>query len=1139
MPDHIATRRRLLEALREELVGPSPQGIPIDCTTPITFDQREQSFGPWRQAGSGEEILQRDRPVKRYGIGVLHPLGTMEELDLDTTLPTEDGEPDVLTGQAQSVLEAMEERSGGTVAEAENDDLDLSTANTYRPSTMGISFLAELDDEAVLRVTLTGGRYRRKAITVAGQQRDWWLRSPLQLSTSFTSAALRAASGSKVAAANVEYENTDNLDLRVEVFARPFENYSLITACIVNRTPFADPVDERCVFQTHLVATITGETSLIRPYPVPEAQQPDEEEDSLALVYRHQQTFAVGHGCAAEWDTTTSEQVHSVSGECLPTCEVPSITSEITGNDGARIEVSMATLAGLRDEDPLRPFDALIAEYEVWIQSRTREAQGLMLRYQPAARRHLEACNRCVARMRRGLEYLRNNPIAFRAFQLANHAMLLQQLRGRREPRRVQYDERAQRFTFLEPYPTIDVRTNDCYWRVFQAAFLLMSIESTGEAAAAERRTVELIWFPTGGGKTEAYLGLAAFSMFLRRLRDTHDIGVHVLTRYTLRLLTAQQFQRASGLICTMEYLRQQDRNLGDTPFSIGIWLGGSTTPNTRQEARSILQGLTRGDKYAENQFLLNRCPWCGAQLGPVKYDGRPPRGAPLVIGYERSGATVILRCTDQQCTFRPRLPVFVIDEDIYEERPTLVIGTIDKFAMLSWRPEARTLFGIASDGTRECSPPGLIIQDELHLIAGPLGSLAGLYETVIEELCTDQRNDTIVPPKIISSTATIRRYEDQIRSLYARTDTALFPPPGLDASDSFFARYASDDRGQLLPGQMYVGVHGAGLGSVQTAQVRTFTALLQAPKTFGDDERDPWWTLMVFFNSLRELGTTLSLFQSDIPDRFKVLRIRLGIPWDRVRSIWNIRELTGRLRSDEVPQAIAALEVPYGSTQRPVDVCLASNIIEVGIDIARLSLLCVVGQPKTTSQYIQVTGRVGRRWEERPGLVVTIYSPSKPRDRSHFEKFRSYHERLYSHVEPTSVTPFSPPTLDRALHAVLTVYARHFGDQRIAQHPYPYPSQLIERVRDIIHSRVGIVDPEERDNCERLLQRRAQEWQRWERTCWSGNFQAQDAPLLREAGAYVPREWARLSWPTPTSMRNVDAECDAIITSTYLTEGD
>lgn len=1136
MPDHIAARSRLLQALREELVGPSPQGNPIDCAEQISFDQNEQSYGPWYQVGSGEEILQRDRPIKRYGIGVLYPLGTFEETDVPAPSPIEDGERDIVTGQAQATLEAMEERSGGSVAEIDDDDLDLSGANTYRPSTMGISFLARLNTDAILDVNLTGGRYSRKIISVAGQQREWWLRTPLQVSASFASAGLRTDNSTKVTATDNQRENTDNLNLSIEVFARPFENDHLITACVVNRTPYAEPVDERSIFQAHLVATVRGEGSSILPYPEPEAQQRDQEEESLDLLYRYQQTFAVGHGCAAGWESTRTE-VHEVDGNCLPACEVPSITSVITRDDGTIIEVSMAILAGLRRGDPFVPLSALISEYEEWIRRREAEAQGFAPRYQQAARRHIESCNRCVARMRRGLDYLRTDVTAFRAFQLANHAMLLQQLRSRREPRRVQYDERNQRFMFLETPPVVDVQTNDRYWRAFQAAFLLMSIESTGKTASAERETVDLIWFPTGGGKTEAYLGLAAFSMFLRRLRDPEDAGVHVLTRYTLRLLTAQQFQRASGLVCAMEFLRQQVNDLGTRPFSIGIWLGGSTTPNTRQEARSVLQGLTRGDKYVENQFLLDRCPWCGAQLGPIKYDGRPPRGAPLVIGYERSGPTVIIRCTDAQCTFRTRLPVFVVDEDIYAERPTLVIGTIDKFAMLAWRPQARAIFGIGPGGTRECSPPGLIIQDELHLIAGPLGSLAGLYETVIEELCTDRRNHA-VRPKIISSTATIRRYEDQIRCLYARPDTALFPPPGLDASDSFFARYATDTAGRILPGRVYIGVHGAGLGSVQTAQVRTFTALLQAPKAFVDDERDPWWTLMVFFNSLRELGTTLSLLQSDIPDRFKVLRNRLGIQWDQVRSIWNIRELTGRLRSDEVPQAIAALEVPYGSTQRAVDVCLASNIIEVGIDIDRLSLLCVVGQPKTTSQYIQVTGRVGRRWQERPGFVVTIYGPSKPRDRSHFEQFKSYHERLYSHVEPTSVTPFSPPTLDRALHAVLTVYSRHLGDQILAEQPYPFPSQLVRRVRDIILSRVGVVDPDEQQQCERLLERRIQEWQRWERTRWSGNFQSQDAPLLREAGAYVPREWVRLSWPTPTSMRNVDAECDAVITSTYLTEG-
>jgi Helicase conserved C-terminal domain len=721
--------------------------------------------------------------------------------------------------------------------------------------------------------------------------------------------------------------------------------------------------------------------------------------------------------------------------------------------------------------------------------------------------------------------------------------MLLQQLRARRGVRSIQYDEKSKRFSFNEPHPEpdpINIPVDRGSWFAFQIAFLLMSVRSAAQGCAPDRRTVELIWFPTGGGKTEAYLGLAAFTMFLRRLRNKDDAGVQVLTRYTLRLLTAQQFLRASGLICAMEALRKDNEDeLGDHEFSIGMWLGGATTPNTRSDARSVLAGLNKGDRYTENQFVLDRCPWCSAQIGPIDYGQKPPKGAPFVEGYERRGDTVVLRCSDVRCRFNRGLPVYVVDEDIYEKRPTLVIGTIDKFAMLAWKPQARAIFGLGEDGNRVSSPPGLIIQDELHLISGPLGSISGLYETLVEELCTDRRGTDPVPPKIVSSTATIRRYEDQIRALYGRGDVALFPPPGLEEGDSFFARYARDSQGELLPGRVYLGVHGPGFGSVQTAEVRTFTALLQAPIPLNDEDRDPWWTLLLFFNSLRELGNTLSLFQSDIPDRFKVIRNRLGIDWKELRRLGNIKELTGRLRSDEVPRAIAALEVPCGGKGRPVDVCLASNIIEVGIDIDRLSLMSVVGQPKTTSQYIQVTGRVGRKWRERPGIVATIYSPSKPRDRSHFEKFRSYHERLYSQVEPTSVTPFSPPTLDRALHAIMAAHARFTGGEHIAERPYPFPAALLEKLRQLVLERVAFVDADEKENCDRLFSRRMSEWKRWEPSRWNADWQSSDSPLLREAGAYVPREWVQLSWPTPTSMRNVDAECEAVITTLYLRGSD
>src|SRR5262249_42022296 len=154
-----------------------------------------------------------------------------------------------------------------------------------------------------------------------------------------------------------------------------------------------------------------------------------------------------------------------------------------------------------------------------------------------------------------------------------------------------------------------------------------------------------------------------------------------------------------------------------------------------------------------------DRCPWCGAEMGPVNLTGGRGRGrrggVPRVIGYERRNNTVVYACPDRNCEFHGLLPLYVIDEDIYETRPALVIGTVDKFAMLAWKPQARSLFGIAEDGTRAYSPPGLIIQDELHLISGPLGSMVGLYEPIIEELCTDRRCQQAAKPKIVSSTAT------------------------------------------------------------------------------------------------------------------------------------------------------------------------------------------------------------------------------------------------------------------------------------------------------------------------------------------------------------------------------------------------
>lgn len=1160
MPDHIANRDAVLQALREELVGPCPMGEEIDCNAPVQLDDAEAAYRPYRQLGTGEEILQRDAPTKRYGVGVLYPMEaptTQEELGIQPPAPDEeigpespDSAPEPLTPAAIRDCESIAARAERRLPEADSDDFDLSSANAYQPSSMAVSLLVRLPEGAELVVTATGGRYAIKPVKLIGREREWWLRSPVRLCSRLRRGDLPATHPECATAREPIRENVDNLDVRIEVFARPQSQPDefLVTVCLINRQRADGRLDLQSLFQCHINVEVESGASVgstILPYPT--AEPLESEERSQELLYRDKLTFAVGHGCAANWKCgNTPTAAASVSAECLPIFETPSTTPDICDSSGQPLVASMRSLAGIDQETGgFDELDKIVSEYESWITEQEARIAGLEPRLQDKARSHMEECTEAARRMRDGLSLLQSDSQVRKAFELANLAMLIQQVQSRREARIASSDHTTSSLVFEAPYETLDLdspRARACQWRAFQIAFILASLRSTADATEPDRERVELIWFPTGGGKTEAYFGLAAFSIFLRRLRDPADTGVQALMRYTLRLLTAQQFQRASRLICGMEFIRRQNSaDLGDEEISIGIWLGGPTTPNTRTDALAVLRSLTRGDGARVNQFVLDRCPWCGAQMGPVNLvscRGRNRRGAPKVIGYTQRGNTVAYACPDHSCEFHQSLPLYVIDEDIYEARPDLVIGTVDKFAMLAWRPQARTLFGIADDGTRRHSPPGLIIQDELHLISGPLGSMVGLYEPVIEELCTDRRGSGAVRPKIISSTATIRNYTEQVHRLYGRKQTSLFPPPGLDADDSFFARVARRRDGSLERGRIYVGVHAPGLGSLQTVQVRTFAALLQAPQPLPAPDRDPWWSLLLFFNSLRELGTTLTLFQSDIPDLLKgALRQRLGIPFQDVRQIRKMLELTGRLPGDEVPKAITALEVPTDSQQgHAVDVCLASNIIEVGVDIDRLSLMAVVGQPKTTSQYIQVTGRVGRK-SDRPGLVVTIYAASKPRDRSHFEKFRSYHERLYAQVEPTSVTPFSRPALDRAVHAVIASYVRQCGDSDQAESPYPFPAALIEAATRILDDRAASIDPDELAALRRIIQKRSDEWQRWQRLKWAGVLHAGDMPLMRPAGAYVAPDNARVSWATPQSLRNVDAECQVEITQLYMLE--
>ena len=1153
MPDFIGARDRVLARLSEELVGPKPVGEPLDTSSAVRFDSWELAAGPWHDSATGEEILTAAGPATRYGIGVLFPDGPSQSGEPAAAGGDSDAERDVVPDEKQmpdedfdelshSIRDSLQGAGGGS---GDDDDFDLAAANAYKPSSMAITCRVHLPSGSRIALTAEFGRYREFSARIGTAERSWFCRQPVTLRAAFTAEDLARSAGRKRIAEDPsasDRHGDDGLSIEVGAYSRPTADPSerLVTFYVANGT--TGRKDTASLFQAGF-KVLAEDGAAVLPYRVAAGPLSDDpEQESIALLYRKHETFAIGHGCAADWgQPDTDGRVSWVEATVLPVYETPSITPLIRLRSGADLQVDMRVLAdAYRAVEADQQIGALLGAYAAWIEDRRAEAGSLPEGVRGAAVTHLRECAEALGRMRGGWELVRSDPTVRKAFVLTNRAMLTQQARSSGGLRATTVDAEGF-FKFDGSPPISEPGSSRGIWRPFQIAFFLAVLESVANGDSEHRDTVELIFFPTGGGKTEAYLAVAAFSMFLRRLRDNDDDGTDVIMRYTLRLLTTQQFLRASTLICAMEELRERTPELGRAEFSIGIWVGGESTPNRRAEAVNAFNKLSSG---GQNRFLLLRCPWCNAGFGPVRDHQRSKRKSYAVSGYAKEDRSVRFRCSDRQCHFsRRQLPVYVVDDDLYEVRPSLVIGTIDKFAMLAWRPDARALFGLGQHGERVVSPPGLVIQDELHLISGPLGSMSGLYEAVIEDLCTDPRGGHI-RPKIVASTATIRRYREQVLSLYGREDTRLFPPHGLTADDSFFARWARRDNGTLEPGRQYVGVHGPGLGSMQTLQVRTASALLQAPMELAPEERDPWWTCLTFFNSLRELGNTLTLLQADIPTYLGGLHARDGL--DRRRQRWPRRtpELTSRLKNDQIPQAIADLEIGVDD-RRCIDVCLASSIIEVGIDIDRLSLMTVVGQPKTTSQYIQVTGRVGRRWQERPGLVVTLYGAAKPRDRSHFEQFRSYHERLYAQVEPTSVTPFALPVLERAVHAALATYVRQRGPSR--QKPLPFPSKLVEEAADLLRRRaktVGGVDPAD---LERVLEKRLRQWRMGERTEWDANPEYGDPAtgLMRFPGTAVREELRRVTWETPSSMRNVDANCRIQLTSEYaardaeLPEGD
>lgn len=1211
-----------IEFLRGELVGPArpledvSPGIKVSIDAGGCFKLTEEVgttlyYQPDCEIELQEIVHYRgETPIQRYGIGLLHPRN--DERGALTSGPEQAESAEVASESSEIILAVVSEPSisSSTLSlmtyepgdegsrEAEDDDFEVNSDDMYQPSVMGISFCLE-DEEGEFLVALpstkkffwqlpntpgfpVNGRYEPcyKIMTKDGieHKTEAWKRVPATSDDIAERFVLSSLQSGKTESRTLNLPG--ELELQIQVFPRRLHGKWIIT-CVLRNMRDAKAitrVEDRIrsiLFQSYFEVRVTGGAAF-SPYPesVRPFDQFDEDEQTLSLLYRDESTWAIGHGCAAGWGHTNESPPDLIFVDVMPAVELPSMTPDIRDKDGKPITLSMRELACLpsfsEDIEGWKLLDCLASEYASWMETKKAESLSLSPSMREVADRHLDSCQLCLERIQNGIATLKRNDKALEAFRLANQSMLLQQIATKQILRRplAQFDDyvAAEELTDGQPRTPWDVWV-ECSekegvgnWRAFQAAFLLLSINGLVDEGSVDREIVDLIWFPTGGGKTEAYLAVAAFYMFYQRLIAKPDDkigrdGTNVFMRYTLRMLTTQQFQRAASLICAMEQIRVRRNKearchpLGESRFTLGLWIGGSASPNTWDKAAAAIRQYERGD-IAGNPLVLTECPWCRSAIGKLgvanKSRSKSCRGSRLA-GFVPTKKPY-LRCSDFYCDYggeRGRLPVEVIDEAIYRTPPSMFIGTADKFAMMAWKPETGTLFGLQHDNdgpvTRVRHPPGLIIQDEFHLISGPLGTIYGLYEGVIEQLCMMEDGVNPVKPKIIASTATIRGAKEQVSSVYAREKLQLFPSPGLEMSDSFFGRYARKNDGGLAEGRLYLGIHATGYRSFLTAQVRAFSAVLFRAWMFEDDKKDAWWTLLAFYNSLRELGGAQTLFQSDISARLKDYSLRYGLKGSPQRYLNTIEELTSRQSQAQLVELMDRLALKW-DCKDSLDVCLASNIIEVGVDIDRLALMAVVGQPKSTAQYIQVTGRVGRRWMERPGLILSMFNPSKSRDRSHFEQFHSYHRRLYERVEPTSATPFSVEAVERALAGAILLLARQrFAAKSPGEAFGDYSPHLDDALGSLL-ARCKVVMNSQQDEMERVCKamhdvhtKLIKKWLTNPQEWWSYPHKKEGEYLMLWSGEFASREQKRKGVRVLSSMRNVDGTARAVLSSNYF----
>lgn len=638
-------------------------------------------------------------------------------------------------------------------------------------------------------------------------------------------------------------------------------------------------------------------------------------------------------------------------------------------------------------------------------------------------------------------------------------------------------------------------------WRLFQIVFIVSMIGEVirneymedDSLAYADLDVANLLYFPTGGGKTEAFLGITVFAMFFDRFRGkTH--GITAFLKYPLRLLAVQQLDRVLTIVMQANIIRKQNLEIASTTeFRVGFYVGKDNTPNkistheklsSRGGRQKNLDLLLESDQETLNEYyrFIDTCPCCGKKMVNVRFNK------------ERWVLEHI--CDNPECQASV-LPLFIVDSEIYRYLPSIVVSTVDKMSLIGISNEFKALFGqvksycpihgfstgknctCAESGCTERMQgvgyikdpiPTLFIQDEMHLIKESLGTFAAHYESFINYYAKKMvKPEHMKKIRFIGATATISMYQEHIRNLY-HMEPRRFPCeyPSSKQGEDFYSYTNHDDITRIILGYAPYGrsIMDGMWESVYLMRVIVYQMILNIASSYDNLTKlgftasleeyknmiFEYWIELVYNNRKQDAIELENAFQNQANNKLSAKDFPLYV----------IKQMTSDVDFQSVRKTLFDIQENRKNLDS-TNLILATSTISHGVDEDSFNIMYFFGMPNNNAEYIQAYSRTGRKYT---GIVIDIIRLMRVRDRSYLKNFVTFHQNKDDLVESVPINRWAKnaiySTLPGVLSGVIMQYYTILAGVEHLYHAAKVKKLLMEeviKIEDVIELIISIYD--------------------------------------------------------------------------------